>query len=563
MKSGEAGFITKGSTNFVTEGDNNILGTISYERENSNVVPSFVFYFYHSKNITDAGSLGTVTISLVAITPIDDLNNDVQRININVDLSKALYNTNDYEGTIAPGKKYEMFATSNTDITAKSSFSTYYSLFMESNESPYKEGYHRSLVSTYAFPVNTKITMIDFHEDNKPVYYYYVIDENDYNSSVSEYNTYGEVSYNLSKFVKMGSTSVDNNYNDSLANSKYYSNGTALEEFIFIVDFKEANIDTDVLSKKLLIELRNNDDQTLISVLGIEQATMNYNLYSNSDAAVEIDANLSDSTLYLGNSTNLTVDTNFVQNKINTNTIYDTNFGDEKLGIKLSILDSYGNLLSSSSLMGVNFEFNGNTYYPRYDGTVRINIAERVANARTKIKINTENSNLATGEYTLLIESFGSSDGIYYSSGSNTSSTSIRFNIIDTLYGLSIDIADSMVFIDKTSGFTLNDNNNYVFNLNYASILDNPNTRIKLLRRDYSSIYNNIYNEVNLSDYVTNTLTASGKSNEYYLSTSPTATATYFLYFKENLVSGTYKLVISLYDGDNYIGEIYQYIIIK
>ena len=461
------------------------------------------------------------------------------------------------------GKKYEMFATSNTDITTKSSFSTYYSLFMESNESPYKEGYHRSLVSTYAFPVNTKITMIDFHEDNKPVYYYYVIDENDYNSSVSEYNTYGEVSYNLSKFVKMGSTSVDNNYNDSLANSKYYSNGTALEEFIFIVDFKEANIDTDVLSKKLLIELRNNDDQTLISVLGIEQATMNYNLYSNSDATVEVDASLSDSTVYLGNSTNLTVDTNFVQNKNNTNTIYDTNFGDEKLGIKLSILDSYGNLLSSSSLMGVNFEFNGNTYYPRYDGTVRINIAERVANARTKIKINTENSNLATGEYTLLIESFGSSDGISYSSGSNTSSTSIRFNIIDTLYVLSIDIADSMVFINKTSGFTLNDNNNYVFNLNYASILDNPNTRIKLLRRDYSSIYNNIYNEVNLSDYVTNALTASGKSNEYYLSTSPTATATYFLYFKENLVSGTYKLVISLYDGDNYIGEIYQYIIIK
>ena len=94
-------------------------------------------------------------------------------------------------------------------------------------------------------------------------------------------------------------------------------------------------------------------------------------------------------------------------------------------------------------------------------------------------------------------------------------------------------------------------------------MLDNPNTRIKLLRRDYSSIYNSIYNEVNLSDYVTNTLNSSGNANEYYLSTSPTTTATYFLYFKENLISGTYKLVISLYDGDNYIGEIYQYIIIK
>ena len=35
------------------------------------------------------------------------------------------------------------------------------------------------------------------------------------------------------------------------------------------------------------------------------------------------------------------------------------------------------------------------------------------------------------------------------------------------------------------------------------------------------------------------------------------------LYFKENLLSGTYKLIVSLYDGENYIGEVYQYIIIK
>ena len=52
---------------------------------------------------------------------------------------------------------------------------------MESDISPYKDGYHRSLVSTYLLPVNTKITMIDFHKESKPVYYYYVVNDEDYN----------------------------------------------------------------------------------------------------------------------------------------------------------------------------------------------------------------------------------------------------------------------------------------------------------------------------------------------------------------------------------------------
>ena len=40
--------------------------------------------------------------------------------------------------------------------------------------------------------------------------------------------------------------------------------------------------------------------------------------------------------------------------------------------------------------MGVNFTYNGNTYYPRYNGTVRINVAEKIGNFKSKIVINTE-----------------------------------------------------------------------------------------------------------------------------------------------------------------------------
>ena len=562
MKAGQNGWITKGNTGFITEGDKEIEGTIDYQRENTSEAPGLVFYLYHSKNLTETKNLGSVTISLVAITPLDDLNNEVKRININVNLNTALYNTNDYEGTIAPGKKYEMFATSSVDITTKSSFSTYYSLYMESNNSPYKEGYHRSLVSTYLFPVNTEITMIDFHVEDKPVYYYYTITEEDYNTSKTEYDTYGEVSYPLSKFIKMGSTSSNNNYDDSRANQIYYKDKKTVEEFIFMVDFKDTNIDTDVLDKTLLIELRNGDNQTLISVLGIEQSTLKYDLYHDKDAIIELSGELSQTTIYRGKSTNLTLDTNFIQNKIATDTIFDTNYDNQKLGIKITILDSRNTPLTSSSLMGVNYTFNGNTYYPRYDGTVRINITEKVANARSKITINTENSNLSSGEYTILIESFGSADGIYYGLTSSDQ-LELKFNVIDNIYGLKVSAGDKMTFINKDTGHTLNKNNSYEYTVEHVSGLANPNTRIKLLRRDYSAIYTSVYNEVDLKDYVTNTLDSTINDKEYILSRNPSDETTYFLYFKDNLLDGTYKLVVSLYDNNNYIGEVYKYIIIK
>ena len=562
MKTGQVGWLNNGNTSFITNEDTQIIGTKDYNRENYNNVPALVFYLYHSKNLTTTGSIGSVTVSMVAITPIDDLNNHVERINININLSKALYNTNDYEGTITPGKKYEMFATSTVDITTKSSFSTYYSLYIESETNPYRDGYYRSLVSTFAFPINTKITMIDFHDGDTPIYYYYVINQEDYEESLIEFNAYGETSYKLSKFVKMGSTSQNNNYSDDYNNNNYYQNNIAEEEFIFMVDFKDANITDDILNKSLLIELRNSDDQTLISVLGIEQQTLKYNLYTNSEANIELEGSVSKNPVYLGNSTNLTIDTNFVQNIISSNTIYDTTYDNEKLGIKLSIYDSRGNILSAQDLMGVNFTYNGNTYYPRYDGTTRIKISEKVANARSKITFNTGTSKLSTDEYTILIESFGSYDGIYYGPESSKQ-LEIKLNIIDTPYGLSISVIDELMFIDKTTGFTLNNNNSYVFKIGYVSELNNPSLRIKLQRRNYDSIYNNIYNDVNLLDYITNEYNQTSNNHEYILSTNPVNEANYILKFKENLITGTYRIVISLYDGDNYIGDVYQYLIIR
>ena len=564
MKNGTVGWTNDGSTNFITDGNVNVVGTKDYIRENINNVPALVFYFYHSKNLSTSGQLGSVTISLVAITRIDDLNNKVERINININLTKALYNSNDYEGTITPGKQYEMFATSETNISNRSSFSTYYSLFMESESTPYKSGYHRSLVSTYVLPVNTKITMIDLHDVSNPEYYYYTINESDYNASIEEYNMYGEASYKLSNFIKMGSTSSNNTYNDSEHNMKYYneSTNTAEEEFIFMVDFKDTVISEDVLSKTLLIELRNSDEQTLIGVLGIEQQTLKYNIYTESDAYIGLVGNISKNTVYLGNTTNLIIDSSYMEKEKNGVKVKDTTFGEDKVGLMISIIDKNGNVLSAQDLFGLSFKYMGVSYYPSSNGITRIKLSDKVSNIRSVITLDTGTSSLATGEYTILLNSFGSVDGIYYGV-STLMETRLKVRLIDTPYGLKTNSQNNYIFVDKETGTTLVGNDSYLLNVSYESNLDNPNLRIKLQRRDYKDIYSLKYTDVDLMDYVSNDYRKTSVNNLYYLSTNPVSDVQYNLHMKSNLVTGTYRIVVSLYDNDNYIGEVYEYMIIK
>ncbi len=563
MASSDNGWITKGKTTFLT---NNayFTGTSNYLSENSSVVPTFLFYLYHSKNLHSPGDMGTAIISLVAITPVDDLNNEVKRVNIIVNLSRAIYSTDDYEGTLTKGKAYEMFAPGEVNITANSSFSAYYSLFMTSNQSIYRTGYHRVLSSTYNFPANTKITMIDLLSGTTPEYYYYVVSQADYNSRVNELATNGDVTYPLSQFVKMGSSNSANHYDDVAKNVQYWdtTHNIAEEEFIFIVDFKESNIDQDVIEKSLLLELRSSDNQIILSVIGVEQQQLFFNLYTNKEAVINVTGNMSTTDVYIGEPVGLTVNTNFVQKKVGSNTVVDTNFYDYKTGIKISILDSNGNLVTGPNMMGISYTIGNNTYYPRFDGTVRINIAERVANVNTQITINTEGSSIASGNYKLLVESFGSADGIYYGLTSSDS-MEIPFSVKNTIFGLKASINNKQLIVNKTTGLTEDSTNAMAVNLQYSSGLVNPHLRISLYRRSYDDVYSDTYNLVDFKDVFTNELDTTNKENEYMLFETPESIMSTTLYLKPDLISGTYKLVFSLYDNDTYIGDTYKYVIIK
>ncbi|MBR3161162.1 MAG: hypothetical protein IKF19_00320 [Bacilli bacterium] len=566
IKSGNTGWITRGTTEFLTDSQQDIKGTTAYLAENSNAIPSFVFYFYHSKNITETKSLGTVVISLMVETPIDDLNNRIQRINLEVNLNTALYEGDNYEASIAPGAQYELFANSSVNITTKSTFSTYFSLYSESATNIYRPGYTRSLVSSYALPENTKITMIDFASSSTPEYYYYIIDSATYQQSVQNIQLQGETSYHLSSFIRMGSSSSNNNYNDATANSHYYNstNQVAEEEFIFIVDLKDTTLNTNVLNQSLLLELRDTNNNPVIPVLDISQQRMFYNLYTNKEAVISSTATLSNNNLYIGKSIDLSLITSFAQQTVGNITIIDTNYYEKKLGIKLSLYNSNNQLINGAGLLGTTFIYNGVSYFPSQDGTVRFNIAESVANVSSRIKIDTTSSNIPSGEYKLVIDTFGSSDGIYY--GVNpTTRIEKNITIVNEIFGLDATMSDEDVIIDKDTGLSQDKNNYLDFQINYSSGLRNPNIRLSLYRRTYndSDAYDYSYNLVDIKDYISNELTTTTEQKVYLIRDMPTNRFQYIMTMKDNLKTGTYQVRFNLYDGNNYVGHINKYIIIE
>lgn len=554
MEASNNGWLTTGKTSFYTH-EPSMSGVTYYEGENSTVVPTMLFYLYHSKNITEEKELGTVRISIMSITKIDALTNEVKRLVVNVNMSSALFQTTEYEGAMTPGDKYELFTSTTNNITTKSKFSAYYALYGE-QKNLYKNGYHRVLASSYVLPENTKITMLDFVH-GVPEYYYYVITATDVTKAQAELNSQGEASYALSKFTRMGSKSNNSNYDDAIKNSIYYDGTSSSEEFIFIVDFSETEIVGDKLNKTLLIEIRDSNEESIISVLGIQHAQLTYNLYANMDSQINITSEPNLNPLYIGYNDIFDVSIDYQSSTLSGNTIIDTQYFDSKLGAQIYLKNNEGHLVSGTDLTGAYFEVDGVKYYPDIDGYTHIKLADKVGNTKKWIIFNTENAGLATGSYTFVFEAFASADGIYYSKG-NPEYDNVPITIINSTYGLRPDIDEESIIFDKTDN-----HKNLKFTTQYTSFLDNPNIRIAMYRRKYDEVYDTNYELVDLQDFVSNELVTTNNLNEYLLMANPDNQNEFILPFKNELVSGTYKLSFRLYDENTQIGEIIRYIIIK
>lgn len=405
----------------------------------------------------------------------------------------------------------------------------------------------------YVLPVGTKITMLDIITQK---YYYYIVTQNDV--------TNNKYIYNLADFIAMGSE--DDIYNEPGAADIYYddTNDLIYENFIFQVNLADTNIQQDINNNTLLMELRDEEDQTLIGVLGIERETMKYTVLSGEGATISLsDAEVIPETIYIGNNFNLNVTTELTQKIVNSKTVYDTQYFDKKLGIKISLYDSNGTRVNNDSLLGINFELDGQKYYPRVDGTTRICIADKVTKVIAKMKVNTEdNTTLASGNYTIKIESFGSADGIYYGLEASDS-IEIPIRIINDAYGLKVITKDQAKIIDKETGKNEDKTNSIMSSVKYSSKFTKPSISICLYRRNYDEEYSQNYTLVDLQDYLVDKLVETNVEKEYLITKNPSDMITSTFTFKPELTTGTYKLLYKLYDDGVFVGDAYEYIVIK
>ena len=553
IEASNSGWLTTGKTSFYTTSPN-MSGVTYYEGENSSSAPSMLFYLYHSKNITETKDLGTAKISVMAITQLSAIASEVERFVINVNMSTALFQTVEYEGAMTPGDKYDLFMSTATNITNKSKYSAYYSLYA-AGENVYKTGYHRALTSTFVLPENTKITMLDF-VNGAPEYYYHVITSSDVSAAQTEFSHRNECSYNFSMFTTMGSISSSSNYDDVLKNSIYYNGTDSNEEFIIIVDFADTNITSDKLNQMLLIEIRDSNDEGIITVLGQQHNQLTYNVYTDKDSIIDIDVDTSLNPLYIGYNDTFDTVINYQNSSLSGVNITDTQYFDSKLGVQIYLTNSEGHVVSGTDLTGAYFLMDGVRYYPDISGYTHIKLADKVGNTEKWIVFNTENAGLATGTYQFTFEAFASPDGIYYSSGIPDYYRE-DINIINSTYGLKPEIYDNSVI------FSANNDKSFDFSLDYTSLLDTPNIRIAMYRRKYDNVYDTNYEMVDFQDFVSNTLLGSNNLNKYIIDNNPISHKDYTYQFKESLLTGTYRVSFRLYDGDTMIGEVYRYIIVK
>ena len=553
MEASNSGWLTTGKTTFHTSGTA-VRGTTYYEGENSTVVPTMLFYLYHSKNITEAKSLGTVKISAVAITKLSAIANEVIPFVINVDMSTALFNTVEYEGSMTPGDKYELFTSTSTNITNKSKFSTYFGLYAN-NRNIYQTGYHRALNSEYVLPEGTKLTMIDFVQ-GVPEYYYHVITAAEEAAAQAVFDVQHEAAYNLSMFTRMGSLNSTSNYDDAAKNAVYYDGTDCNEEFIFIVDFRDTTIPDDVLEKKFLIEIRDSNNESKVSVLGMQHDQLKFSLYADKDSSINVTINPDSNPLYIGYNEIFDTRISYQNSTLSGLNIIDTQYFDSKLGVQIYVLNNDGEVVNGTELTGTYFYMDEQRYYPDISGYTHIKLIDKVGNARKWIEFNTENGSLETGSYTFVFEFFASPDGIYFSSGTPVT-VQKPITVVNSTYGLDPTIDDSSVI------FSANNDKTLKFSVRYTSRLSDPNIRIAMYRRKYDRIYDTDYVLVDFQDFIDFDLTTTTVQKEYLITGAPLANNTYEYQMVDELLTGTYRLSFRLYDEDTLIGEVIRYIIVK
>ena len=635
IETSDAGWVNKGYTYLDSDYESgsrtdSIQGTIKYDTSGAEDIPKFVLNLENSRNIKQDTSLGTIVITINAhaftsedaTTPVNSV------IKLYVNLDTVDYPDNQYESAMAPGKHYKSFLSSRTYITPTSELSTYFNLYAYDeniyNRIMVDEGLSNATVdhvlySSYRLPAGTHITMIDISTED-PKYYYYDVTGNEVLTTDEHKMQTEEIAnvyaYPASWFVSMDSTSTNNTYNEEANRARYIIQDggvtSTVEQFIFMVDFGNVTTHTKPLEQirkeELFLGLRlTADGNSHIKAKPMYETAkdMVFGLFNASDATFDLelaDEPDEDDTIYVDDifdfKANVVVhNTPQPVEGIGNISVRNTKYYQDRLGLRIGLYrvteDENHNerftLVTGDELAGAVFYVDGVGYAPGSNGFVRLKLADYVVNANKNVKVDLSNAvNLTSGLYEFRITAFASSDGLYAKQGDTiTNSTdSFRVNLVNENYGLLSTIDHDSDVIVYSNGKTSGGHDKVDVTLNYFGSYANPNIRVSLKRRDYTTVSSYSYNNVNIADYFdisnitftdmsqpsitglynNNTLTISKDALLNHVNSGNMGT--YKMSFKlkttaNPYVTGTYRLVFTLYNGDREIGDVYSYIVIK
>ncbi|MEG1596668.1 MAG: hypothetical protein RR359_00085 [Bacilli bacterium] len=578
MKSETTEWTMYGTTKFLSSNKGAYTGMKNYKTDNVSTAPSLMFYLYHAKNISLDANLGTVIITLQALTPINQIEYEVSLVTVTIDImAKSYTDGNYYDSSITYDKKYEMPSSTTVNITNKSQFTAYYSLYAkgESLDKIYGNNntYYHALTSNFVLPVGTKITLLDYEtKTNTPGYYYYVVDDANYLTKQQELTNYHEVTYRLSDFIKMGSTSLTNKYSDKAANNLYYNstNKVAMEEFLVIFDFKATTSAIVSPNNTILFELRNSEDRPIISVLGIRQDIMKYSLYNVTNVSLKEDAKFENNYVYHETDAKIIFSSMVTYDQtLNREPIIDTNYESSKMGLNISFKDNSGNTLSSSLLMGSLIKVNNDVTYVDSGGVFRVKLADKVSNLNPNISFYAKNK-LPPGIYKMIITLFASNDGLHNSGTLAVDTKELTFTLVGDNNLIIVSSTPENKIVDKTTGLNMSGSKLEKYTVKYDSELINPNIRITLYKRTIINENDVNYVEMDIRKLFTSTFTFPAAVSlvaqtpfEYALSVNKAVDNLFQFELDNILATGTYKLVFRLYDNNHFIDEDTDSLIIK
>ena len=454
---------------------------------------------------------------------------------------------NGYQEELFLGKSKVQYNSNN--ITDNSTLTINFSNDIELK---YLEGYKHNFVSNILLPLNTKITLIDYGENKA---YSYKIDTND---DLFGYTDNNFASYPFDLFEEIGVEEVKK-YDESTLYNKTISN----QKYTIILDFNETTITQNYYNVNFSLTIDDSFNNKVIQTLN--STVKNINIYKDD---TDINTNLSLTSDYTNGYIAYNTDSIFslnLNNTISYNTfdnvsVINTEYEEKNIGLEIKIVDANGTIISKENLQDMVIKLNDQEYAFDSNSILKVNLGNALnQSVKTLTVITKEGSkSILQGTYYLKIKNYLSNDGYNYSNfGTHEINVPIVVGQNQIQYGtsLNVDILSDSIVINKDSN-----SNTVLFNINILRELENPMVKVSLYEKEKLSAYDQVYNLINLKEYVSNqNLTSSGFT---YDITSVSTQYEFVLNLNEFNNNG-YKYVFELYDGATKIDEIEKYFIIK